>query len=113
MSAKIRDAGFSLKNKEHYSENFSIGFVPLINLLANWDISQKMGVDFFGEGIAANKGRAIDISLSGRFNFTKYLQGNFGYRMLEGGANGTNRYNFILLHFISAGLNYTFTKINK
>ena len=113
LSAKIRDAGFSLKNRELLSESFSVGFVPLINLIANWDISQKMSVDFFGEGLAASKGRAIDLSLSGRYSFTKNLQGNFGYRLLEGGANGTNRYNFIQLHFIFAALNYSFNKNNK
>jgi hypothetical protein len=113
LSAKIRDAGVSLKNREILSENFNIGFVPLINLLANWEISQKVGVDFFGEGIAASKGRAIDLSLSGRYSFTKNLQGNIGYRLLEGGANGTNRYNFIQLHYIFANLNYSFNKNNK
>ena len=113
LSAKIRDAGVSLKNRELLSENFSTGFAPLINLLANWDISQKMGVDFFGEGIIASKGRAIDLSLSGRYSFTKNLQGNFGYRLLEGGADGTNRYNFIQLHFIFLSLNYSFDKNNK
>ena len=113
LSAKIRDAGFSLQNTEQLSGNFSIGFVPLINLLANWNISQKMGVDFFGEGLAASKGRAIDISLSGRYSFTKKLQGNIGYRLLEGGANGTYRYNFIQLHFIFASLNYSFNNNNK
>lgn len=92
------------------SENFNIGFAPLINLLANWDISQKMGVDFFGEGIAASKGRAIGLSLSGRYSLSKNLQGNIGYRLLEGGANGPNRYNFIQLHFIFASLNYSFNK---
>jgi hypothetical protein len=98
LSAKIRDAGVSLKNRELLSENFSIGFVPLINLLANWNIFQKMGMDFLGEGIAASKGRAIDLSLSGRYSFTKNLQGNIGYRVLEGGANGTDiiLFNFIL-----------------
>ena len=113
LSVKIRDAGVSLKNKELFIENFSIGFVPLINLITNWDISQKMGVDFFGEGLAASKGRAIDLALSGRYSFTKNLQGNIGYRLLEGGANGTTRYNFIQLHFIFASLNYTFDKNNK
>lgn len=110
LSAKIRDAGFSLKNKEFERGNFSLGFVPLINLLANWEISQKMGMDFFGEGLAASKGRAIDLSISGRYNFTKNLKGNIGYRLLDGGTNGTNRYNFIQLHFIFVSLNYTFNK---
>jgi hypothetical protein len=110
LSLKIRDAGVSLKNRELLSENFSIGFAPLINLIANWDISKKMGIDFFGEFIAASKGRAIDLSLSGRYSFTKNLQGNIGYRLLEGGANGTYRYNFIQLHFIFVSLNYSFNK---
>ena len=113
LSAKIRDAGVSFKNRELLSENFSIGFAPLMNLLANWDISKKMGVDFFGEFIATSKGRAIDLSLSGRYSFTKNLQGNIGYRLLEGGANGTYRYNFIQLHFIFVSLNYSFNKNKK
>ena len=113
MSSKIRDTGVSLKNSENLRENFSIGFAPLINLIANWEISQKIGVDFFGEGIAATKGRAIDLSLSGRYSFSKNLQGNIGYRLLEGGANGTYRYNFIQLHFIFVSLNYSFNKNNK
>jgi hypothetical protein len=72
-----------------------------------------MGIDFLGEGIAVSKGRAIDLSLSGRYSFTKNIQGNIGYRLLEGGANGTIRYNFIQLHYISASLNYSFDKKNK
>jgi hypothetical protein len=113
LSAKIRDAGFSLKNREFLRENFSIGFVPLINLIANWDISQKIGIDFFGDGLAASKGRAIDLSISGRYSFSKNLQGNIGYRLLEGGANGTNRYNFVQLHFIYASIQYSFNKNKK
>jgi hypothetical protein len=112
LSAKIRDAGFTLKNKDFLSGNFSLGFVPLINLLANWNISKKMGVDFFGDGLAASRGRAIDLSLSGKYCFTKNLQGNIGYRLLDGGTNGTNRYNFIQLHFIFVSLNYGFNKNN-
>jgi hypothetical protein len=113
LSAKIRDAGVSLQNSTLLSENFSIGFAPLINILGNWDISQKMGIDFFGEGIAASKGRAIDFSLSGRSSLSQNLQGNIGYRLLEGGANGTNRYNFIRLHFMFVSLNYSFNKTNE
>ena len=72
-----------------------------------------MGVDFFGEGLATSKGRAIDLSLSGRYSFTKKLQGNIGYRLLEGGTKGTTRYHFIQLHFIFASINYSFNKNNK
>jgi len=110
ISAKIRDAGTSLKNEEVLSENFSIGIVPLMNLLANWNISQKTNVEFLGEGIVASKGRAIDLSLSGSYSFTKNFQGNIGYRLLEGGVDGAIRYNFIQLHFVFASLKYSFKK---
>ena len=113
MSAKIRDARVSLKNRDFLSGNFIIDFAPLINLLAIWDISQKLGVDFFGEGLAASKGRAIDQSLPGRYSFSKNLQGNIGYRLLEGGANGSNAYNFIQFHFIFASLTIHLTKTIK
>jgi hypothetical protein len=72
-----------------------------------------MEVDFFGKALGTSKGRAIDLSLSVRYNFTKNLQGTIGYRLLEGGANGTNRYNFIQLNFIFVSLNYSFNNNNK
>jgi len=46
--------------------------------------------------------------VSGKYNFTKNLQGNIGYLPLEGGADGTYRYNFIQLHFAFASLNFLF-----
>ena len=46
-------------------------------------------------------------------NYDENLQLNIGYRLLEGGANGTNRYNFVQLHFVFVGLNYTFNKNNR
>lgn len=107
-SLKIRDAGSSLKNKELFEENFSIGFVPLFNLLLGWKTSEKVEFIFFGEGLIASKGRAIDASLSGKYMFTKNINGNIGYRIIEGGSNGTNRYNFIQLHFIFARLTFVF-----
>ena len=113
FSAKIREAGFTLKNRELSSGNFTTGFVPLFNILVNWDISKKFGIDFFGEGFVASQGRAIDLSLSGRYNFTKNFQGNIGYRLLEGGSDGINKYNFIQLHFLLLSLNYTFDTNKK
>lgn len=107
-SLKIRYAGSSLKNNEFFKENFSIGFAPLFNLFLNCDISEKVDFIFFGEGIATNKGRAIDASVSGKYLFTKNIHGNIGYRILEGGSNGTSRYNFIELHFLFARLTFLY-----
>ena len=110
ISAKIRDAGISLKNEKVLSENSSIGLVPLMNIIANWNISHKANVEFLGEGLVSSKGRAIDLSLSGSYSFTNNFQGNIGYRLLEGGVDGTIRYNFIQLHFVFASLKFSFNK---
>lgn len=109
-SIKIRYAGSSLKNKDFLEENFSIGFVPLMNLFLSYDISEKIDFIFFGEGIATNKGRAIDASISGKYLFTKNLHGNIGYRILEGGFNGSVRYNFIQIHFLFARLTFLYSR---
>jgi hypothetical protein len=71
LSAKTRDAGSSLKNKNEFSRDFSIGFVPFINVLSTWQVSKKFSVDFFGAGLAATKGRAIDVALTETYHFTK------------------------------------------
>jgi hypothetical protein len=81
-----------------------------MNIIANWNISQKANVEFLGEGLVSSKGRAIDLSLSGSYSFTNNFQGNIGYRLLEGGVDGTIRYNFIQLHFVFASLKFSFNK---
>lgn len=108
LSAKIRDAGTSLKNSKRYNEDFGTGFVPLINMIANWKITEKIGLDFFGEGLAASRGRAIDVAITGNYTFNKNLQGNIGYRILDGGSDGTNNYNFVQFHYAVISVTYQF-----
>jgi hypothetical protein len=43
----------------------------------------QLRVDFFGEGIAASKSRAIDLSLSVSYIFSNNLQGNISYSLLD------------------------------
>lgn len=110
VSAKIRDAGASLRNSNTFSKNFGIGFAPLINIITQWKISNKFGIHIFGEGIAASKGRAIDFLFTGTYEINTNLQANIGYRILDGGADGKNRYNFVQFHFAIVSLTYQFQK---
>lgn len=108
VSAKIRDAGISLENNEMLSRDSGVGFVPLLNMLIDWNISQNTLVSFFGEGLVGSKGRALDLSLSGQYNFNDNLHGKMGYRLLDGGVNGVERYNFVQFHFVFVSLNFSF-----
>lgn len=108
LTAKIRDAGNSLRNNTTFSGDFSTGFVPLINIITNWKVANKFSLSVFGEGIVAPKGRAIDVAFTGIYEISKNLQGNIGYRILDGGANGTNQYNFVQFHFAVLSFTYSF-----
>ncbi|TXD51000.1 MULTISPECIES: hypothetical protein [unclassified Polaribacter] len=112
LSAKIRDAGSSLRNENEFASDFNVGFVPLINIISTWQISKKFGFELFGDGLAASRGRAIDIAITTTYNFTKNLQANVGYRILDGGSDGKGSYNFVQFHFAVISLTYQFKKIN-
>lgn len=108
LSLKIRDAGLTLENERHFKGGFSTGFVPLINIITNWELSDKIYLQFFGDGLAASRGRAFDLALTGNYNINKNVSASLGYRFLEGGSDGTNTYNFVKLHYAVLGLTYQF-----
>jgi hypothetical protein len=108
FSAKIRDAGSSFKNATTYTEDFSYGFVPLLNIIADWQLSEKAGIAFFGDGVVASRGRAVDLSITGTYQLNKHLQSAIGYRFLDGGADANNTYNYVRFHFATASVTYMF-----
>jgi hypothetical protein len=61
-----------------------------------------------GDGLAGGPGRAFDFFLGGRINITDNLSGKAGYRILEGGADVSEVYNFALFNIASAGVAWEF-----
>lgn len=56
----------------------------------------------------ARQGRAEDFLLAIEWKAKNNLSFKFGYRILEGGADVPEVYNFSLFNYISAGLIFTF-----
>lgn len=110
LSIKMRDAGSTLQNNKSTKGGFSTGFVPLINLISNWKITDKITVQFFGDGLAAPRGRAFDLALTGNYKINTNTSASIGYRFLEGGNDGTNSYNFVKFHYAVLGFTYSFNK---
>ncbi len=108
LSAKIRDAGITLENENTFGGDFSIGFVPLINVISEWTISPKFGVLFFGDGLIASRGRALDLALTAKYKFREHWESTIGYRMLDGGSDGASQYNFVRFHYATIGVVYQF-----
>lgn len=113
FTAKIRDAEIALKSEGMAVSKKNVGFVPIINFRLNWKINNKVGLLFEGDALAAPQGRAEDVQLAGTYKLSDQLMARLGYRILEGGADNAEVYNFALLHYASVGVTYTFNKRPK
>jgi opacity protein-like surface antigen len=106
VTAKIRDARIALSSQNISAEKTNVGFVPIINFRLFWHISNELGLLFEGDGFAAKQGRAFDVLLSASYNLSDKIGLKAGYRILEGGADNDEVYNFALLHYVSLGVSY-------
>ncbi len=105
---KVRDALVKLKQGDKSKTKSNTGVVPLIYLTSeySWNSGVRVGLDF--DGLIAPQGRAFDVALMGGYNFSHSLQANIGFRMLEGGADNENVYNFSQVNYLFSSLLVTF-----
>ena len=108
FTGKVRDAAISIDNGSVSSEKANTGFVPLINFAFDWRFASKMGLIFEGDALAAPQGRAEDVLLGIYSNPTSQMRLRLGYRVLEGGADNDEVYTFALVHYLSAGVTWSF-----
>ncbi len=108
FTAKIRDAKISLSSPGLISEKTNVGFVPIINFRLLWKVDDKFGLLLDGDALAAPQGRAEDILIAATHKLSNNFDIRAGYRILEGGADNDEVYNFALFHYLSIGISYTF-----
>lgn len=113
FTAKIRDAKIALSSPELGSEKTNVGFVPIINFRLLWNINDKLGLLLYGDALAAPQGRAEDILIALTYELSDSFGIRAGYRILEGGADNDEVYNFSLFNYASVGITYTFLKPKK
>jgi len=103
-SAKIRDAEVRLGQNGIVSSKKNVGFVPLLNFQALRPLGEDWNFRFDFEGLAASQGRAFDIALLVEYKLQKHFSALAGYRMVEGGADNEEVFNFALFHYATFGL---------
>jgi hypothetical protein len=108
FTAKIRDAAIKIEGDGRSSNKTNVGFVPLINFRVLWQFDKNWDFLFEGDAAAASQGRAEDVLLALQYRLNDKLSLRAGYRILEGGADVKEVYNFALIHFLSAGITYIF-----
>ncbi|NOT35792.1 MAG: hypothetical protein HOP11_00270 [Saprospiraceae bacterium] len=108
FTGKIRDAKIALSSDGLQSEKTNVGFVPIINFRLLWKVNDKLGLLLDGDALAAPQGRAEDVLIAATYKMSDNFNIRAGYRILEGGADNNEVYNFALIHYASFGVSYTF-----
>ncbi|MBU1821446.1 MAG: hypothetical protein KKG00_08040 [Bacteroidetes bacterium] len=100
---KIRDAWVRLisPTQDTYFDN--VGFVPLLNILAEYRPTDRWRVLLEVDALAGGPGRAEDVFLGVGYMLAPGLGLRAGYRVVEGGADVASVYNFTWINYASVG----------
>ncbi|MBD3176145.1 MAG: hypothetical protein GF320_13275 [Armatimonadia bacterium] len=108
LTAKIRDARIGLRGGGVNSVKTDLGFVPLINFFVDWDVDGRVGLVLEGEALAGPVGRAEDVQLAATYRLSDSADFRLGFRIVEGGADVDEVFNFSQINYLSAGLTWEF-----
>jgi hypothetical protein len=108
FTAKIRDAEIALESEEVSAKKTNVGFVPIIHFRLHYQLTDKLGLLLEGDALAAPQGRAEDALFAATYKVSEKVKIKAGYRILEGGADNDEVYNFSLFHYAAIGAFFTF-----
>jgi hypothetical protein len=108
VTAKIRDASIRVENGTRSAEKKNTGLVPLLNFSLVYRFVPSFGFMLRGDALAAPQGRAEDVLAALFYEAGRHVTVRIGYRLLEGGADNDEVYNFALLHYAVLGASFAF-----
>lgn len=104
LTGKIRDARIGFSSGEKSDETTDLGFVPLINFRFDYYATDKLLFTLNGDALVGPVGRAEDIFAGFEYLLSDLIGLKAGYRILEGGADIDQVYNFSLIQYASLGV---------
>jgi hypothetical protein len=108
LTGNIRQAEIALTQGGISSSDTDVGFVPLFNVWAERRFAQRWRLVLDLDGLAANQGRAFDISAKVGYDLASNLTLTAGLRMLDGGGDNDEVYNFARFYYAVASVIYRF-----
>lgn len=103
FTAKIRDAEISVRGDGQEAKKTNVGFVPILHFRMLWNFHDKLGLLVDGDALAAPQGRAEDVLAALQYQVSDRIGLKLGYRILEGGADNDEVYNFSLFNYAVIG----------
>jgi hypothetical protein len=108
FTGKIRDAEIAVNSATQAASKKNVGFVPLLNFRATYQLTPQVGLLLDGDALAAPQGRAEDVQLAVTYQVAPRTTVRAGYRFVDGGADNEEVYNFALVNYASVGLEQQF-----
>jgi hypothetical protein len=108
LTAKIRDADVRFTNESVSTHFDNVGFVPLLNIAVTYQPDEHWRLLLEADALGSRFGRAEDIFVGGAYNLSKAIGLKAGYRVVEGGADVDDVYNFTWINYASVGLLLSF-----
>ncbi|MBD3225778.1 MAG: hypothetical protein GF313_13705 [Caldithrix sp.] len=108
FTAKIRDAKIAVNGAGLKSEKTNVGFVPIIHFRILWKFAKSVSLLIDGDALAAPQGRAEDVLTGVIYQPSQTVKLKAGYRILEGGADNDEVYNFALINYAVIGTIFAF-----
>jgi hypothetical protein len=108
LTIKTRDARVALASAADAAESTDVGVVPLVNLDFAWRFAGRMSLLLNADAAWAPQGRAEDLLLAVEYASSEAVALRLGYRLLEGGADVAQVYNFALVHYATFGMTLRF-----
>jgi len=108
LTAKVRDARIALMQGGRMAEDTDVGVVPLLHAYVERRIGDNFTVIADLDGLAGGPGRAIDFGLRLAYAVSDQLSATGGWRVLDGGVDTNDQYNFATVHYLTFGLGYRF-----
>jgi hypothetical protein len=104
-TAFLRDAAIRLSGAGGVAKEEDLGVVPLLSFRLAWWATGRVGIVLDGDAIAGlGPGRAEDVQLAAVWRLRPGVAARIGWRIVEGGADVEEVYNFALVHHVAAGL---------
>lgn len=104
----VRDAEIALRQGSTRARDSNVGFVPLLHVLADWDLSPTWRLQVEADALAAPQGRAIDLGLRSVHALNDRWAFSVNLRTLEGGADNDSVYTFGWFGSATVGLSRSF-----
>lgn len=104
LTGKIREANIVLSQGTRTADYPDLGFVPLINFYFSVQPVDKLRLILEGDALASKQGRAEDIFAGILYDISEHFAVKGGYRILEGGADVEENYNFAWIDYIPVGI---------